>query len=52
MVYTGNAPTNVQATKLLAGIERPADRYLHPGTRDFIELDLRGRARTLSAFHP
>ncbi len=28
-------------TKLLASMPRAADRYLHNGTRDFIELDLR-----------
>jgi hypothetical protein len=43
MVYTGATPADIQATKLLASIERPADRYLHPGTRDFIELDLRAQ---------
>ena len=39
MVYDGTSPTNITATKLLANMQRPADRYLHPGTRDFIELD-------------
>jgi hypothetical protein len=52
MVYTGDSPATIQATKLLTSIERPADRYLHAGTRDFIELDLRAHpvgARTLVA---
>jgi hypothetical protein len=40
MVYRPAGAT-VIATKLLSDMERPADRYLHPGTRDFIELDLR-----------
>jgi hypothetical protein len=40
MVYRPSSPTPV-ATKLLNNMQRPADRYLHPGTRDFIELDLR-----------
>jgi Phosphodiester glycosidase len=41
MTYTGTSPSTVTATKLLANMERPPDRYLHPGTRDFIELDAR-----------
>jgi hypothetical protein len=41
MVY-GPGPTGVpSATKLLSSMQRPADRYLHTGTRDFIELDAR-----------
>jgi hypothetical protein len=40
MVYRP-AGTTVVPTKLLSDMERPADRYLHPNTRDFIELDLR-----------
>jgi len=40
MVYRP-AGTSLVATKLLSNMERPADRYLHAGTRDFIELDLR-----------
>jgi hypothetical protein len=40
MVYRPG-PTAITATKLLTDMQRPADRYLHPGTRDFIELDLR-----------
>jgi hypothetical protein len=35
------AAASIVATKLLTDMQRPADRYLHPGTRDFIELDLR-----------
>jgi hypothetical protein len=41
MVYTGTTPDTITATKLLSNMQRPADRYLHPGTRDFIELDLK-----------
>ena len=41
MVYAGNSPTTITATKLLSNMQRPADRYLHSGTRDFIELDTR-----------
>ena len=40
MVYRPGSSTPV-ATKLLTNMQRPADRYLHPGTRDFIEVDLR-----------
>jgi hypothetical protein len=40
MVYRPGQSVPV-ATKLLANMQRPADRYLEPGTRDFIELDLR-----------
>ena len=40
MVYRPGIPT-LAATKLLTNMQRPADRYLSPGTRDFIELDLR-----------
>jgi hypothetical protein len=41
MVFTGQTPADIQGWKLLSNMERPADRYLHPGTRDFIELDVR-----------
>ena len=41
MVYAGNSPPTITATKLLSNMQRPADRYLHSGTRDFIELDSR-----------
>lgn len=40
MVYSP-ASSTIVATKLLSDMQRPADRYLHPGTRDFVELDLR-----------
>ncbi len=40
MTYTGS-PTTIAATKLLSNMQRPADRYLHANTRDFIELDAR-----------
>jgi hypothetical protein len=40
MVYSPTG-TSVVATKMLNNMQRPADRYLHSGTRDFIELDLR-----------
>jgi hypothetical protein len=39
MVYNGTSATDLTATKLLADMQRPADRYLHAGTRDFVELD-------------
>jgi Phosphodiester glycosidase len=41
MTYTGNSPTTITATKLLSDMQRPADRYLHANTRDFVELDIR-----------
>lgn len=41
MAYTGNSPATITATKLLNDMQRPADRYLQNGTRDFVELDLR-----------
>jgi hypothetical protein len=41
MTYTGTSPSTLTATKLLANMQRPADRYLHSNTRDFIELDTR-----------
>ena len=41
MTYTGTSSTQVTATKLLANMQRPADRYLQAGTRDFVELNAR-----------
>jgi Phosphodiester glycosidase len=41
MTYTGSPPAGISATKLLSNMQRPADRYLHSNTRDFIELDIR-----------
>lgn len=41
MTYTGSPPAGINATKLLSNMQRPADRYLHSNTRDFIELDTR-----------
>jgi len=41
MVYTGTSPATIKPTKLLEVMQRPADRYLQSGTRDFVELDLR-----------
>ncbi len=41
MTYTGSPPAPITATKLLANMQRPSDRYLHSNTRDFIELDAR-----------
>jgi Phosphodiester glycosidase len=41
MTYTGDNPANISAKKLLADMERPPDRYLHAGSRDFVELDAR-----------
>ena len=41
MVYSGDSPSTIIATKLLTNMQRPADRYLVSGTRDFVELDLR-----------
>jgi phosphodiester glycosidase len=40
MVYRPGSSA-LAASKLLTNMQRPADRYLHSGTRDFIELDLR-----------
>ena len=45
MVYTGDSPSTITPTKLLASMERPAARYLSSGSRDFIELDLRASPR-------
>lgn len=36
--YDGAAPPDVHGTKLLPGMERPATRFLQPGTRDFVAL--------------
>jgi hypothetical protein len=41
MVFTGRAPADIHGWKLLSNMQRPADRYLQSGTRDFVELDLR-----------
>lgn len=41
MAFADGSNATPQATKLLDAMQRPADRYLHPGTRDFIELDAR-----------
>jgi hypothetical protein len=41
MVYGPRATGAPTPTKLLSSMQRPADRYLHTGTRDFIELDTR-----------
>jgi hypothetical protein len=41
MTYTGSPPGTISGTKLLLNMQRPADRYLHSNTRDFIELDIR-----------
>jgi Phosphodiester glycosidase len=41
MTYRGSSPSTIAATKLLSNMQRPADRYLHANTRDFIELDTR-----------
>jgi Phosphodiester glycosidase len=41
MTYRGSSPSTITATKLLSNMQRPADRYLHANTRDFIELDTR-----------
>ncbi|MCU1426621.1 MAG: hypothetical protein JWL83_621 [Actinomycetia bacterium] len=39
MVYSGSSPQTITATKLLTDMQRPADRYLQSGSRDFVELD-------------
>ena len=39
--FTNGAPGQVTPTNLLASMERPADRYLTSGTRDFVEIDAR-----------
>jgi hypothetical protein len=41
MTYTGSSPSTITATKLLSNMQRPAYRYMHANTRDFIELDTR-----------
>ncbi len=41
MAYSGTSPSTITATKLLNDMQRPANRYLQPGTRDFVEFDLR-----------
>jgi Phosphodiester glycosidase len=41
MTYSGSPSNTITATKLLSNMQRPADRYLHANTRDFIELDTR-----------
>jgi len=37
-VYRGTTPADIQGEKLLGAIQRPANRYLVPGSRDFIAL--------------
>ena len=37
-VYTGTGPADTVGVKLLGSIQRPADRYLVPGSRDFVAL--------------
>jgi len=39
--YSGTGPTDIRGNKLLGSIQRPADRYLKDGTRDFVALMLR-----------
>ena len=39
--FTGDGHGGVTPAKLLNSMQRPADRYLVDGTRDFIELDAR-----------
>jgi hypothetical protein len=36
--YSGTTPADIQGHKLLGSIQRPSDRYLHDGTRDFIAM--------------
>ena len=37
-VYEGTTPANIHGVKLLGAIQRPANRYLSAGTRDFFAL--------------
>ncbi len=37
-VYQGTTPADIHGVKLLGAIQRPANRYLQTGTRDFIAL--------------
>ncbi len=37
-VYQGTTPTDIAGVKLLGSIQRPANRYLQSGTRDFFAL--------------
>lgn len=39
--YTGTTPFDIRGIKLLGSIERPNDRYLRDGTRDFVALSAR-----------
>ena len=39
--FTKSGPGQLQPTNLLASMERPPDRYLTSGTRDFVEVDAR-----------
>ncbi|MBV8950961.1 MAG: phosphodiester glycosidase family protein, partial [Actinobacteria bacterium] len=36
--YSGTTPADIQGHKLLGDIQRPNDRYLKDGTRDFVAL--------------
>jgi hypothetical protein len=36
--YSGTTPADIQGHKLLGSIQRPNDRYLHDGTRDFVAM--------------
>ena len=36
--YTGTTPADIQGQRLLGSINRPNDRYLRTGTRDFIAI--------------
>ncbi|MEP6624604.1 MAG: hypothetical protein ABJC79_09180, partial [Acidimicrobiia bacterium] len=37
-VYQGTTPADINGVKLLGSIQRPANRYLQSGTRDFFAL--------------
>lgn len=39
--YAGTTPFDIRGIKLLGSIQRPNDRYLHDGTRDFVALTAR-----------
>lgn len=39
--YAGSTPADIRGIKLLGSIQRPSDRYLREGTRDFVTLSAR-----------
>jgi hypothetical protein len=39
--YVGTTPADIRGVKLLGSLQRPPDRYLRDGTRDFVAMSAR-----------